>query len=317
MAFDGNTLYAVVRSSGADTLITVDRSDGSVINVIGAITGTGVGGDIDGIAFCGGTLYGTTSSSLISINTGTGAASSIGSHGVSDMEGLTCDASSKLYGTTGTTNTLYSIASGGSASSVKTLSGSDIEAVALNNWVLPVELVSFEVTLMEHNSVHISWITANEIDNDYFEIHSTLDPNGDFEVIAQISGAGTSTKLNYYESIDQILSASDKVYYYRIEQTDYDGLSSTSEWRVVKILGTNKDIAVFPNPTKDHLSLVFGNEFLEGNLSLFDLTGKKLETYSISSQNKISLNLTNYDPQIFVVRISNGLKARTFKISKI
>jgi len=65
---------------------------------------------------------------------------------------------------------------------------------------LPVELVKF--TAVRLNDVNeLNWITASELNNDYFQIEKSL--NGtEFNVIGRVGGNGTSYQLNEYAYID-------------------------------------------------------------------------------------------------------------------
>jgi len=64
------------------------------------------------------------------------------------------------------------------------------------------------------------WVTASEHNNAYFTLERTN--NGiNFEVIANINGAGNSQIMNEYTVIDPIYTSS--INYYRLKQTDYDG----------------------------------------------------------------------------------------------
>lgn len=84
---------------------------------------------------------------------------------------------------------------------------------------LPIELISF-IGTTQNNVNTLMWVTASERNNDYFTLERTF--NGtDFEVIANISGAGNSQEMNEYTVIDPINDAS--LNYYRLKQTDYDG----------------------------------------------------------------------------------------------
>ena len=83
---------------------------------------------------------------------------------------------------------------------------------------LPIELLSF-TGKVGSNANLIEWVTASELNNDYFTLEKTN--NGeDFEVVSIINGAGTSQQtINYhleeYKPWD--------ITYYRLKQTDFDG----------------------------------------------------------------------------------------------
>lgn len=84
---------------------------------------------------------------------------------------------------------------------------------------LPIVLKSITANC-DNNNVTIQWITATEVNNNYFTLEKST--NGIlFETIAKIAGAGNSVfdksySYSYYEN-------SNAQTYYRLKQTDYDG----------------------------------------------------------------------------------------------
>ena len=84
---------------------------------------------------------------------------------------------------------------------------------------LPIELLYFKGDVYERYN-HLTWSTASETNNDYFNIEKTQD-GVVFYNIAKINGAGNSSTQNYYEYDDYELK--NNITYYRLKQTDYDG----------------------------------------------------------------------------------------------
>jgi len=92
------------------------------------------------------------------------------------------------------------------------------------NAALPVELVGF--TAKEYmGNVLLNWITASEINNDYFEIYWSKDAIN-WEVIGNKKGAGNSNIVNsyFYKHLNTEVNN-----YYKIKQVDYDGNSKFSK----------------------------------------------------------------------------------------
>jgi hypothetical protein len=90
--------------------------------------------------------------------------------------------------------------------------------------VLPIDLVSF--TGETYNDYNIlKWITASEVNNDYFTIersHNAID----FEKVDIVNGGGNSNIVLTYTLVDT--KPYKTVTYYRLIQTDYDGKHETS-----------------------------------------------------------------------------------------
>jgi hypothetical protein len=96
--------------------------------------------------------------------------------------------------------------------------------------LLPIELGSFTAF---HNTqeVELYWTTISEENNDYFTVQRTLDGRN-FEDIGLVMGAGTTQEMQDYAFIDH--NPYDGTSYYRIRQTDYDGVYSYSEVLAVR-----------------------------------------------------------------------------------
>jgi len=104
-------LLAAVPEARADTLYAVRESDNSLVSIDAGtlaytpIGGLGVGFDFGGLAWNSNssTLFmigGRRNDSLYTVNTGTGAATLVGSHGINDLFGLAYDSvNNQLYGT--------------------------------------------------------------------------------------------------------------------------------------------------------------------------------------------------------------------------
>ena len=65
---------------------------------------------------------------------------------------------------------------------------------------LPVELIKFDGKV-NNNQVDLFWITASEINNDYFTLEKSND-NKNFELLTQKVGAGTTNLIQIYEATD-------------------------------------------------------------------------------------------------------------------
>jgi len=84
---------------------------------------------------------------------------------------------------------------------------------------LPIELLYFNID-KDDGYNHLTWSTASEDNNDYFNIEKTID-GVYYNNIATINGAGNSnSQLNYEYDDFEIM---DNICYYRLKQTDYDG----------------------------------------------------------------------------------------------
>lgn len=135
-------------------------------------------------------------------------------------------------------------------------SGNLVGPAALGGSPLPIKLLSFEAE-EKVKSVLLSWSTATEVNNDYFTLERSL--NGtEWECIGTVHGAGNSTvTLNYtYEDINPVYGLS----YYRLRQTDFDGMTSTSDPVAVYFSTGKKNVLVSAGLTESSLTILYNSQ---------------------------------------------------------
>lgn len=133
--------------------------------------------------------------------------------------------------------------------------------------LLPIQLTSFIVSAEEGYN-HIEWITASEINCDYFEIIKSVD--GDtWTSIGSVNGNGNSTAEINYEFRDSQVSGT--ITYYQLVQYDFDGKKNYSP--VISVVNNKQNEAsVYPNPGKDNFSILFGDQKVE-SITILDING--------------------------------------------
>ncbi len=177
--------------------------------------------------------------------------------------------------------------------------------------VLPIELLEFNATA-KANSVFTEWITATEVNNDYFTLERSKDGHT-FSSLKIIDGAGNSSEALSYSFIDK--SPLSGTSYYRLRQTDFDGASTISDPVAVEF-------------RKDHDGFSLENAFNcpEGLCVVYETNSKQLvlRLYSSSGQlvyqsqvfpesnfTTISLDLPR---GIYYVSLSDGLRLESRKV---
>ncbi|MFN8166660.1 MAG: T9SS type A sorting domain-containing protein [Bacteroidia bacterium] len=176
--------------------------------------------------------------------------------------------------------------------------------------VLPIELMSFTAEYDGHSAVDVNWITASEINNDFFSVERSAD-SVHFISIGVVPGALNSTRSQHYSFIDH--SPLPGTSYYRLKQTDYDGKFKYSDIDAVTItdqLGAGLYDA-FPNPSDGSdlnvkIKARRGDEVL---IKINDVTGK--ECYS--QQIKIEDNREQIYPIGQYLKLSPGVYFITFR----
>jgi hypothetical protein len=158
---------------------------------------------------------------------------------------------------------------------------------------LPIELISFNGECIDQN-ILLTWITATEVNNDYFSIERSID-GANWQLINDVDGAGNSTSHTNYSFID--IARYNDISYYRLKQTDFNGQS-----KYVEIIATPKcgedmpELVVFPNPTNQALNVFYG--------------GDKSQIISTSISNllgEIVYHSDRYEEKIMVDNKPNGI----------
>ena len=169
---------------------------------------------------------------------------------------------------------------------------------------LSVELIDFNgVTLPDANL--ISWKTASELNNDFFEVQRTFD-GVNFETIGTISGAGNSTKTNFYSFQDNSIRSG--MVYYRLNQVDFDGNSFKTDLIKLDRLVTSEGlVAIYPNPTNDFLNVEMNDlSGTESKLEVISLNGIILHSEVIPTGYVTkSINLSNLKSGAYLIQLSN------------
>ncbi|MBL1231201.1 MAG: T9SS type A sorting domain-containing protein [Flavobacteriales bacterium] len=141
---------------------------------------------------------------------------------------------------------------------------------------LPINLVYFDALVIE-KTVLLTWVTASEINNDYFTIERSVDTKI-WETVLIINGAGNSSQIIEYTETD--FNPISGVSYYRIKQTDFDGRFEYFNIVPVKYNTSieEDEINIFPNPANQGGNISINHNFNSTDkvlVVLRDLQGKE------------------------------------------
>ena len=161
---------------------------------------------------------------------------------------------------------------------------------------LPVELISFNAKLEKDNQVELTWTTANELNNEGFEIERLNSNNGKFESIGWKTGNGSTERLSTYKFTDY--NDFKGVSYYRLKQIDFDGQFDYSNVVVIENRGEENPLMIFPNPVKNELNIRNG----EGLATIYNLLGQPVKQLSIDNQ-QLTLNVSDLTEGQYVLHI--------------
>ncbi|MDA8670405.1 hypothetical protein N9L60_05555, partial [Flavobacteriales bacterium] len=193
--------------------------------------------------------------------------------------------------TSNTFNTIYNGTSGSQFFTLGSLDGG-------NN--LPIDLLSFEAECID-NQTNLEFVVASQVNNDYFTIKRSKNIL-EWEEIGYINGGGTNNEEITYTWTDY--SPKSGVNYYKLFQTDIDGISESFAPIAVTCESKVEDYHIYPNPTTNRIAVEFELEFYQGDdikLVLRDFKG------SIVKSNSIELNRGYNYFEVDLTDIPNGI----------
>jgi len=177
---------------------------------------------------------------------------------------------------------------------------------------LPIELLEFNAEVTE-NAVLTSWITATELNNDYFVVERTTD-GITFDSPCMIDGSGNSTQPISYSFIDT--DPPEGTSFYRLKQVDFNGSYSYSHFCSVIFSRENKT-SVYPNPSADGVFTFFQGEQIINEVAVFSGDLKLIKKVTITPGEKAIISIADQpDGNYFLIYSENGIR-QVDKVQKI
>ncbi|MFH1321979.1 MAG: T9SS type A sorting domain-containing protein [Bacteroidota bacterium] len=203
---------------------------------------------------------------------------------------------------------------------------------------LPIELISFNAVCND-GITQINWSTASESNNDYFTVEKAINPQGfenpvglvlNWETVTYVAGAGNSNQTIQYSLIDY--EPYGGISYYRLKQTDFDGMYDYSHLSKVECIhDKNDELIIYPNPVKNELNIKC--DFLAKSgakmsiqeiasqketplFKIYDAYGKQIKSVEIKGE-YTKINATNISEGIYFWQLvnNNGFEISTGKIA--
>ena len=165
---------------------------------------------------------------------------------------------------------------------------------------LPIDLLSFDGECID-NQANLEFVVASQVNNEYFTIKRSKNII-EWEEVGYINGGGTNNEEITYTWTDY--SPISGVNYYKLFQTDIDGISESFAPIAVTCESKVEDYHIYPNPTNNRIAVEFELEFYQGDdikLVLRDFKG------SIVKSNLIELNRGYNYFEVDLSDIPNGI----------
>ncbi len=165
---------------------------------------------------------------------------------------------------------------------------------------LPVDLLSFEATGTK-NAIQLDWKTADEFNNEGFEIERRTENERDFTSIGEVPATADPQAVNQYEFLDKNVRPGIQ-YYYRLRQNDFDGQFEYSDIRTARIESTNSGMQVYPSPVRNELFGLLNTGFgMETELRLYDLNGRIIKE-QVASGNEFIMDMSGLPAGVYVLK---------------
>lgn len=177
---------------------------------------------------------------------------------------------------------------------------------------LPIQLVDFRGEKTTHG-ILISWSTVYEENNDYFTLLKSLDGET-FYSLGTINGAGNSNNQKTY-SFQAPLESSSGLSYYKLQQTDFDGTSTTSNLIAIShIEQETVSMQISPNPANNWIEIHINTGEKITSYQITDLNGKsiRMENNNIQGNNRINISALHQGLYNLTINTKNTVLHKRF-----
>jgi len=175
-----------------------------------------------------------------------------------------------------------------------------------------IELIAFNANCSK-KCMQLNWETASEINNNFFTIERSTDIHN-WEVVDTVNGAGNSNQPLQYSHTDANVSE-EEVYYYRLGNTDFNGVTEYSN--IIAANCKNESfgiISICPNPVVDGdmRYIVYSSENTEVEAFVTNVLGQVLAKEKLpvkKGTSLLSMDVSHLNNAIYFFKVSttNGL----------
>lgn len=175
---------------------------------------------------------------------------------------------------------------------------------------LPVELVSFNAVSKDNTTVQLNWLTALEINNDFFGIEKSDDAVS-WNTIANIQGVGNSTIMQQYSYTDK--NPATGANYYRLRQCDYDGTCKYSDVAMVNVSNVKSSINIQAD-SRGTVLIEGGDNAKPALVTLYNISGMIQYSCYVYSNTPYQMKIDNLPSGIYILSACDNNKLVSRKI---
>lgn len=170
----------------------------------------------------------------------------------------------------------------------------------VTNSILPLRFISFNAE-SKTSDIQLSWVTADEINNSYFEVQRSVD-GIHFNAIAFVDKkkyAGTEQQYNFSDA-----TPFNGTNYYRLKQVDMNGSYSYSAIISVLAKADNNLIAAVSNPvTNSRLKLSIQHATL---INIYNASGSLVYSKTMAAGIQ-EINVTAFSKGVYLVKANSEI----------
>ncbi|WP_198172707.1 T9SS type A sorting domain-containing protein [Hymenobacter ginkgonis] len=149
---------------------------------------------------------------------------------------------------------------------------------------LPVALTQFDAKMQGLDAL-LTWQTASEVNNDFFEIERSTDAST-FATVGRVTAKGTASSYSFTDT--GIGSQLQGIVYYRLRQVDLDGTTTYSPTQAVTLTKVATTVQAYPNPTTSELTVRLPSA--GAKLIIYTAAGQQImETSTITAEQTIDV----------------------------
>ncbi|WP_207895877.1 right-handed parallel beta-helix repeat-containing protein [Hymenobacter gummosus] len=173
---------------------------------------------------------------------------------------------------------------------------------------LPVELVDFAAKA-QNTAALLTWRTAQEKNNSHFEVERSID-GVNFVKVGRVAGHGTSTTAHQYSFTDAEAARQASTVYYRLQQVDLDGTTTTTDTRAVRFdKQAGLELALYPNPAVETLNVRLLGATDASSVLIYNTAGSLVLKGQLAGSLATSLDVRALPAGTYLVKVqgANGL----------
>jgi hypothetical protein len=177
--------------------------------------------------------------------------------------------------------------------------------------VLPVSLTRF-TGKSKNKMIELNWSTAQEINNDYFDIMYSRDGIR-FNQVDKVEGNGTVAQQQEYKY--EMENPPNGSHYFYLAQMDYDGTETRSEVISVTVVSA-RSFEISATLVSNNINLHLAEANRNYNVYILDATGRSVMQNSVSSHlGSVNLDISHLALGVYYVRLEG--ENNTLRFTKI